>query len=150
MRKTTTARITVSLTAAIIAGAALTGCSAVRDALSDMHEESFTTYESAKDGWRGSAIPEWIPADSTDLHNRATGKGDNISVRVTTDSQPSGECVEEERFTIAALNADWTPQKFPDTVLICGDYAVMPYEDGWFAWTPARNPYITPEPSPAP
>jgi len=143
MRKNTTLRLAAALATITVAGVTLTGCSVIRDSLSDMHEESFSTYQSAKDGWRGSDIPAWIPADATDLHNRATGKGDNISVRVTTDSDPVGECVEEERFTIAALNADWTPEKFPDEVLICGDYAVMPFEDGWFAWTPARNPNVT-------
>ena len=143
MRKHTALRLAAALATVSVAGVTLTGCSVIRDSLSDMHEESFSTYQSAKDGWRGSDIPAWIPADATDLHNRATGKGDNISVRVTTDSDPVGECVEEERFTIAALNADWTPEKFPDEVLICGDYAVMPVEDGWFAWTPARNPNVT-------
>ena len=51
----------------------------------------------------------------------------------TTPSEPIG-CTEADRHGAPTLAADWSTEKWPDRVLACGKYEVMPLGDGWLGW----------------
>lgn len=87
--------------------------------------------------------PRLDPADATDLRNRATFDETVAVVRVVTDTEPDG-CSPAERRGLPALSADWSAEKWPDEVLLCGDYEVMPMDDGWLGWFNATESGQTP------
>jgi hypothetical protein len=127
----------------------LAGCTAIDDLLSKEHREQFPTYAEADEGWVGVDIPAWIPDDATDLRNLATTDETVAIVRVVTDSPLVGSCETTERSGIPALSADWADlgwdtTGFPDEVERCGDYEIVPTEDGWLGWFQAREPGQTP------
>lgn len=123
---------------------ALTGCAQLDRLVSREHEESFATYADAEAGWVGVGIPDWIPDDATELRNVATFDETVAVMRVTTDEEPVG-CTTAERRGLPALAADWSVPTWPDEVLRCGDYEVMPVDDGWLGWFQAREPGQRPE-----
>lgn len=123
--------------------AALTGCAQLDRMVSQQHEESFPTYAAAEEGWVGVDIPAWIPGDATELRNVATFDETVAVMRVVADEEPSG-CVTAERRGIPALAAEWSTQEWPDEVLRCGEYEVMPMDDGWLGWFQASEPGQTP------
>ena len=53
--------------AVLLAAASLTGCSQLLDSLHKVHQESYTSYAEAAEGWVGVDIPSWIPEDATEL-----------------------------------------------------------------------------------
>ena len=127
----------------------LGGCAAIGDVFSKQHRENFDTHAAAADGWVGVDIPAWIPADATDLRNLATSDESVAVIRVVSDSPLAGDCVEAERRGIPALSAewaddDWDTKGFPEEVLLCGDYEVVPVGDGWLGWFTATQPGQTP------
>jgi hypothetical protein len=139
----------VAFGAGILLLGSLAGCSAISDVLSKQHREQFATYDEAADGWVGVGIPDWIPSDATDLRNLATGDETVAVVRVVTGSPLPTECATVERRGIPALSADWadldwSTEGFPDEVHDCGDYEVVPTDDGWLGWFNATEPGQTP------
>lgn len=114
---------------------ALTGCSQIIHTLANQHEEHFETYPAAAEGWVGVDIPTWIPDDATDLRNLATTDESVAVVRVVTDSPLAGDCETEERRGIPQLDAEWSTEEWPAEIERCGDYEVMPMDDGWLGWT---------------
>lgn len=132
-----TERSASTATAAAVVGAlvlTLTGCAGIQHLLQNEHEETFATYAEAEDGWVGVDIPPWIPRDASDLHNLATNDEQVSVVRVATSSQPEGSCTPADRRGLPALTAEWSAEKFPATVMVCGDYELMPMDDGWLGW----------------
>ncbi|MGN6502034.1 MAG: hypothetical protein ACTHKX_03905 [Pseudolysinimonas sp.] len=127
--------VSTALGAAAIGLAVLTlaGCAGIQNLLQHQHEETFSTYAKAQDGWVGVEVPSWIPADAVELHNLATDDESQAVIRVTTESVPVG-CTETSRHGAPALTADWTSDEWPDTVLACGDYEVMGVDEGWLGW----------------
>ncbi len=128
---------------------ALAGCSAIGDVLSRQHREDFATYEDAAEGWVGVGIPAWIPTDATGIRNLATADETVSVVRVVTESPLAGECETAERRGIPVLSAewadlDWSTVGFPDEVERCGDYEIVPTDDGWLGWFSATEPGQTP------
>lgn len=122
---------------------ALAGCAGIQHVLQHEHEETFATYSAAEKGWVGVDMPSWIPDDATDLHNLATDNESVSVVRVTTSTEPVG-CTDGPRHGIPSLTADWSSQEWPDQVLNCGDYEVMPLDDGWLGWFNAAEEGDTP------
>ncbi|WP_210505374.1 hypothetical protein [Naasia sp. SYSU D00057] len=129
---------------------ALTGCAQLTDLVEKRHEERFDTYAQAADGWVGVEMPSWIPDDATHLHNVATTDESQSLIRVTSDSELPDVCSPAERSGMPALTVDWAPtedwtvEDWPDEVALCGDYEVVPYEDGWIGWFRATAPGQTP------
>jgi hypothetical protein len=135
--------IALGAAAAGLSVIALTGCAAVQHLLQHEHEESFATYAEAQQDWIGVGVPAWIPADSTDLHNLATDDESQSVIRVTSASTPVG-CSDADRQGLPALTADWAPQEWPNSVLSCGEYEVVPLDDGWLGWFNAAETGDTP------
>jgi hypothetical protein len=124
---------------------ALTGCAQMSDVFSKQHREDFPTYAAAADGWVGVGIPDWIPDDATDLRNLATVDETVSVIRVVTEADLAGSCETAAREGIPQLAADWSTDVWPDEVQRCGDYEVMPMEDGWLGWFQADEPGQTPD-----
>jgi hypothetical protein len=122
----------------------VTGCAQIDNLLSRQHEETFTTYAQAERDWVGVDIPHWIPDDATELRNLATFDETIAVIRVVTDSELAGDCVADERVGIPALDVDWSTQDWPDEVQRCGDYEVIPMDDGWLGWFNATEEGQTP------
>lgn len=118
----------------------LTGCS-IGDVL--QHQTSGTASDPAalRQAWSTPAsLPQWIPADSTDIRYIAATGGDAGSapatVRVTTTSALPRTCTEITRRSLDSFGPDWAPDGFPDRVGRCGNWDVMAVDGGWFGWTP--------------
>jgi len=122
----------------------LTGCSQIANLIARQHEESYATYEAAERDWVGVDLPGWIPEDATGLRNLATNDETVGVIRVISDSPLAGDCTTEERRGIPTLAADWSTQAWPDEVQRCGDYEVMPMDDGWLGWFNATKQGQTP------
>jgi len=133
-------RIRTSATTASVAllGATLllglTACANIEHALKKQHEETSATYVDAQEGWVGVDIPAWIPDDATDLHSIATINEQVAVVRVSSTAALPTTCTIEDRHGIPSLPADWSTDSWPDTVSLCGEYEVIPVEDGWLGW----------------
>ena len=123
---------------------ALAGCAQIADLAHRVHREDFPDYTSAEVSWVGVDIPEWIPGDATDLRNLATLDETVAVIRVVSDSPLVGDCTLAERRGLPALSADWSTEEWPDEVARCGDYEVMPMDDGWLGWFSAAEPGQTP------
>ena len=127
-----------------IAVLALTGCAEIHNLVSKQHEESFATYEVAAADWEGVGIPGWIPDDATDLRNVATLDETVSVIRVVTSTDLAGTCETVPREGIPQLAVDWSTEDWPDEVQRCGDYEVIPMDDGWLGWFQADEPGQTP------
>lgn len=107
-----------------------------------LHKEKaseFDTYSAAAEGWQlESGIPSWVPDDSTAITVRASTNEKIIEIGVITATAPEG-CADAEREQMPPLTADWMPTKFPNDVLKCGDYEVMPVDGGWVGWYLAKE-----------
>ena len=137
----TTAAVAFATGLAVLA---LTGCAEIHNLVSKQHEEQFATYSAAAEDWKGVDIPGWIPDDATDLRNVATLDETVSVVRVVTSSDLAGSCETTPREGIPQLAVDWSTEEWPLEVQVCGDYEVMPMQDGWLGWFNATEPGQTP------
>jgi hypothetical protein len=139
----------VAFGAGILLVGALAGCTQIDDLLSRQHREEFPTRAEAAEGWVGVDLPSWIPADATALRNLATFDETVAVIRVVSDEPLAGDCAPGERRGIPSLAEEWTDlgwdeNGFPDEVERCGDYEVVPTDDGWLGWFNATEPGQTP------
>ncbi len=144
MSRFDSANVATTAFAAGVVLIAVTGCAQISDVFSKQHREVFPTYAAADDGWVGVGIPGWIPDDATDLRNIATVDETVSVIRVVTETDLAGTCETAPREGIPQLTADWSTDVWPDEVQRCGDYEVMPMDDGWLGWFLADEPGQTP------
>jgi len=131
MRKTS-ALLAVPLVA--IALISLSGC-AVLDVVRHETGGTFDTTMDLTNHWDKSA--PWVPADAVDIETRESTQGDPAILRaITTSELDPTLCVEVERQSGPSFEQDWSVDPYVDTVWACGDWAVIPTEDGWYGWTP--------------
>ena len=118
----------------VVAALSLTGCSMLPGNTGHF-EETFTDYASAESGWRNGTIPSWIPDELSRVRSRAMTDGSAAIVEVLTESEIVGDgCTESARIGSPDLGGVWEPDEFPDEVMHCGDYEIMPVDGGWFGW----------------
>lgn len=122
-----------TLAVLVLAALPLTGCSMLPGGAAHF-EETFTDYPSAKQDWRNGDIPSWIPTDVTRVRSRAMTDGSAAIVEVITATPPVGDCTEAARVDEPTLSGVWQPEEFPDQIIRCGEYEIMPVEGGWFGW----------------
>jgi hypothetical protein len=134
MRKTS-ALLAVPLVA--VALISLSGC-AVLDVVRHETGGTFDTTMDLTNHWDKSA--PWVPADSSDIQTRESTQGDPAILRaVTTSELDPALCVEVERQSGPSFEQDWSVDPYAvDTVWACGDWAVIPTDDGWYGWTPSH------------
>jgi hypothetical protein len=131
MKKTTTLAL-LPLTA--LAVTALSGC-AVLDDLRHESGADFATVAELDAGWDKS-VP-WLPADATGIRTREATNGDSAILKATTDTElDSAKCAEIDRQSAPVYEQDWSPNAFVDSAWVCGDWTVIPTDDGWYGWTP--------------
>jgi hypothetical protein len=134
--KKTTAIVALGLAASV----SLTGCSGLKDALSNRHELTYDDYASASAGW--AAIPSWIPTDAAAIRLRETTNAPVAVVQLLTDSE-AVDCATANRRYIPGIGGDWIPTDYPHSVLRCGDWEVMSINGGWFGWTISETDMVS-------
>ena len=134
-----TARLTAAgFATAILAGAAtfaLAGCSDIVDELRNESTSTFETTTELVDDWDRSA--PWLPSDATTISVREALGGDPaILLANSATALDVSQCAETERRSAPTFSLEGSPEPYTDSVLVCGDWAVIPTDSGWFGWTP--------------
>lgn len=139
---------------AILALAALSGCSAIVDAV---HSESETHYDD-RAALVEASVPAlgdaaWLPDDASDITLRVstkTGVTPNAVIGFATASTSDlGGCTQTERLSLPPYAVEWGPVDTDlvaeSSVLSCGEWVFVATDDGWFGWTPsAPGERVTP------
>ncbi len=123
---------------ALVAALSLTGCSAIDDLV---HKQSTSTFDDTG-AFRDDAgvDADWVPDDATAITVRTStvekAKDAVILLTSATTTLP-GDCVEASRTSAPSWTLDDAPSAYEaDDVFVCGDWSVIPAEDGWYGWTP--------------
>lgn len=128
--------LALALLAPVVAlsSVSLVGC-AIGDALQNERAAEFATTADVVDDWERPA--PWLPDDATAIRVREA-PGADAAVLLGTTSSPldAADCVEVERRSAPVFGVEGSPDGYVDTVLVCGEWAVIPADDGWFGWTP--------------
>ena len=125
----------------------LAGCSSIADGLHDLHTEAFVDRDAAEAGWVGVDVPEWLPADATEIRTTATNDETNAVIAVTSEGEPIG-CETAQRVSLpfdGRYGGFESGDALPDEVLRCGAYEVVATDDGWLGWFTATEPGQTPD-----
>ena len=131
MRKTSALLAAPFVAVALIS---LSGC-AVLDVVRHETGTDFDTTMDLANHWDKSA--PWLPADATDITTRESTQGDPAILRaVSTSELDPALCAEVERQSGPVFEQDWSVDAFVDTAWACGDWTVIPTDDGWYGWTP--------------
>lgn len=116
--------------------AVLSGC-AIGDTLNIETESEFPTTAEVSADWDKSA--PWLPEDATDILIREVQKADSAVLLATTSSElDPALCVETERRSAPMFTVDGAPDAYTDRAFACGDWTVIPSDDGWYGWTPSH------------
>jgi hypothetical protein len=129
-------RTVAALALTLIAAAALTGCTAVSNVLQKEKTGEFADVAALED-WDGSA--PWVPSDATDIrtHESTDGKVAVLLLDSSTDLD-AALCAEIDRESAPAFSIEGAPDVFTtDRAFACGDWTVVPADDGWYGWTPS-------------
>ncbi|WP_158297149.1 hypothetical protein [Zhihengliuella sp. ISTPL4] len=125
--------------AALLLGGTLLlgGCAAVEGLV---HKQSTQTFEDA-DAFRADASvdADWVPHDATALTLRTSTieDADDAALLLTSTMTLPEDCVETVRTSAPTWTLDDAPSAYEaKTVFVCGDWSVIPSDDGWFGWTP--------------
>ncbi|OAN43259.1 hypothetical protein [Microbacterium sp. H83] len=132
------ARLALTAPAFILAGMlSLTGCSAY-DSLVHKHATSTFADVGAFDD-EAQVDADWLPADATEVTVRTSTLEDATEavVLLTSGSPLGGDCAEVERYSAPAWVLDDAPDPYTaKSIFVCGDWAVIAADGGWFGWTP--------------
>jgi len=125
-------RISIAALALLTVGI-LSGCS--METLQNETSDEFDTVADLTTLWD---LPvAWLPDDSVDIRTHSAINGDLAIVRATTDeSLDPASCAEVERQSGPVYEEDWSPSPYVDTAWACGDWTIIPTDDGWYGWTP--------------
>jgi hypothetical protein len=110
-----------------------------------------SSYESAAlvaDRWEGEAA--WIPSDAADVEIRESTTDDTAVIALASgaDLDPA-LCGVVTRQSAPAYQIEGTPSAYDASeVYACGNWAVMPTEDGWLGWTPNHPDEAKQSPTP--
>lgn len=131
------ARTALAASALLAAGMlSLTGCS-IYDSL--VHKQATSTFDDVGAFDAGAEVgADWIPADATDITVRTStvDQAEDAVILLSSSAELEG-CTETERYSGPTLALDEAPDPYTaKTVFVCGDWTVMPTDDGWYGWTP--------------
>lgn len=125
--------------AALLLGGTLLlgGCAAVEGLV---HKQSTRAFDDA-DAFRADTPidADWVPDDATALTLRTSTleDADDAVLLLTSAEALPDDCVESERTSAPTWTLDDGPSAYDaKTVFVCGDWSVIPSDDGWFGWTP--------------
>lgn len=134
--RTRGARAALALAATTAVALSLTGCTSIQQMLQHESTGTFADTETLVADWDKTA--PWLPADATDISVHESTDGDPASLVATSDAALDlSQCAEVDRQSAPTFAIDGTPNIYKiDTVYACGDWAVVPTDDGWYGWTP--------------
>lgn len=138
MNSTRTRGVTaaLALAAAAAVSLSLTGCTSIQQMLQNESTGTYPDAAAVAADWDKTA--PWLPADATDISVHESTKGDPATLLATSDSELDlSQCAEVPRQSAPTFAIDGAPNVYKiDTVYACGDWAVVPTDDGWYGWTP--------------
>lgn len=131
-----TSRALLLTTLALPAVAALTGCSVLDDLAYKQRSIQFDDAASASADW-GRDAP-WVPGDATDIRIvESTNADDAVLLADSASGLDPALCSAVARQSGPAYEIEGAPDAYSAAdVMVCGEWAVIPSESGWYAWTP--------------
>ena len=127
----------LAVSAAAIAGAiALSGCSAVDEIAYKQRSLEFVDQSAlAADGTRKIA---WVPSDGTGIKIVESTVASDAALLVTSSSDlDQTMCLPHARLSAPSYTMEGAPDVYAiSDAFVCGDWTVVPTEDGWYGWTP--------------
>lgn len=118
-----------------LAVTALTGCAPILDTLRNEAASTYPSSAEVVERWEKSA--PWLPDDATEIRIRETPDADPAVLLASSETPLDPTlCVEVERQSAPVFSVEGSPDPFVDRVFACGDWAVMPTDNGWYGWTP--------------
>jgi len=119
-----------------VAAVSLTGCAPLVEQLRNESGKTFASVEDLNGNW-GKEAP-WLPADASEILTHESTVSDTAIIGVTSkEPLDDGDCVETPRESGPAFASDWSPESITaERVFVCGNWAVVPTNSGYFAWTP--------------
>ncbi|MBO3664175.1 hypothetical protein [Microbacterium stercoris] len=138
MRSTRALRLSVAALTAAFLVPSLAACAAVGDALQREATHEFASRDELAHEWSREA--PWVPADAETIRIRESLGGEPASLALVSASDLDPEtCADVERRSAPTLAVEKTPDVYKiDRVFVCGKWAVVPTEDGWYGWTPVH------------
>ncbi|HET6299990.1 hypothetical protein [Microbacterium sp.] len=131
----------VRISALALAGVAaftLSGC-AVIDELA-YHQRSSSYEEVAAAPESSPAHAEWVPDDARSIRITESTRPDATTTAMLLTSSSSLDpqvCTEVDRQSGPSYGIEGAPDVYKiDTVFACGEWSVVPSDEGWFGWTP--------------
>lgn len=119
----------------LLATVALSGCAELTDQLRNESSKTFESADELHGNW-GKEAP-WVPADAADITIRENVNAPAAILGFSSATPLDDSCVETKRQSGPAFAQDWVPDwTTQDSVFVCDEWAVMPTDDGYFAWTP--------------
>ncbi|KAA9136128.1 hypothetical protein [Microbacterium caowuchunii] len=116
----------------------LSGCSVVDELVYHQRSATFQTSADAPDS--SVAHAGWVPKDASDIRIVESTRPDatNASILLSSASPlDPGICVEIDRQSGSTYSIEGAPDPYAaERVFTCGEWSVIPSEDGWFGWTP--------------
>jgi hypothetical protein len=136
--KTRTTRLLAVTGLAVLSLGALTGCTALRDAVYQEASHEFATAADVVQQWDKTA--PWLPSDATEIATRETTDGDVASLIARSGAElDPALCAQTDRRSAPTFPLEGAPDVFAlDTVWACGAWAVVATDNGWFGWTPSN------------
>jgi hypothetical protein len=120
--------------AALVAALALSGCSQIHDGLTGEASHAFSSATDLDGNWDRD-LP-WLPEDSGDIRVHES-RGEPAVLRLVSDAElDPAQCAEVERLSGPAFDEEWSPDAYVDQAWACGDWTLIPTDDGWYGWTP--------------
>lgn len=125
---------------ALVVGLGATGCTVVDEVL---HGERAGSYDDA------AALAEqrdiaWVPNDASAIDLLESSRADDAATVLLDSDEPlPADCVIVPRISGPTMTMT-TERALPETykaeeVSLCGDWAVLPTDDGWYGWTPVTE-----------
>ena len=122
----------------VAAALALSGCAVIDELAYHQRSSSYDDVAAAPES--SPAHVEWIPDDARSIRITESTLPDaaNAVVLLTSSSSLDPQlCTEVDRQSGPSYGIDGAPDVYKiDTVFACGDWSVVPSDDGWFGWTP--------------
>ena len=131
-----TSRALLLAALALPAFAALTGCSVFDELAHKQRSIQFDDAASAGADW-GRDAP-WLPGDATDIRIvESTTADDAVLLADSASGLDRALCSAVARQSAPAYEIEGAPDAYSATdIMVCGEWAIIPSESGWYAWTP--------------
>lgn len=130
----TISRIIIIPALALASAATLGGCS-IADSLQNERASEYSSSAALAADWEKSA--PWLPDDAIDIRIRETPDAVPATLLATSSTAlDPAVCVETERLSGPTFALEGAPSPYTEHAFACGEWTVIPTDDGWCGWTP--------------